>query len=359
MTFVSLRDIHCDEETDEVGDDEIYVLMSTVNLGAHVNVEGIPIPVPSFDVWRFGIFEGFAEGDTKGQPFQPFWTAPLADPDQAIFVGSVIENDNGVPEQYQHLLRLVVPKSLASSIGEPLDLVRSKLVREINEALNGVDLPIPFALDDDHVGTQELRYEPPELQRAAGDLVPKVLSYNGDGGRYRVTFDVSPDIFGAIRDRWIALGAGTSPVGRPVSGETPTFDGQGRFMNFSAGVISWHPETGAHGVWGAINGRWLQIGREQFGYPITDEFSSGSGRMSTFEALHLQGKPEASIFWTPQTGPVEIFGAIHAHWKSMGAGGSGIGGPVSPEQDAPGGRIQNFQNGRLFWNAATGQVSQA
>ncbi|WP_121833792.1 LGFP repeat-containing protein [Streptomyces sp. S1] len=81
--------------------------------------------------------------------------------------------------------------------------------------------------------------------------------------------------------------------------------------------------------------------------------------MSTFEALHLQGKPEASIFWTPQTGPVEIFGAIHAHWKSMGAGGSGIGGPVSPEQDAPGGRIQNFQNGRLFWNAATGQMSQA
>ncbi|WP_225828521.1 LGFP repeat-containing protein [Streptomyces naphthomycinicus] len=356
MTFVSLRDIHCDEETDEVGDDEIYVLVSTVNLGAHVNVEGIPIPVPSFDVWRFGIFENFAEGDTKGQPFQPFWTAPLTNPDQAIFVGSVIENDNGVPEQYQQLLRLVIPKSLASSIGEPLDVVRSKLVREINEVLNGVDLPIPFALDDDHVGTQELRYESPELQRATGDLVPKVLAYNGDGGRYRVTFDASPDIFGAIRDRWIALGAGNSPVGRPLSGEIPTFDGVGRFVNFSGGIISWHPDTGAHGVWGAIGARWLQIGREQYGYPITDEFTSGVGRMNTFKAKQFM---EGSIFWTPQTGAVEIYGDIHAKWKAMGAGGSSLGAPVAPEENAPGGRIQRFQHGALFWNASNRQVSPA
>ncbi|AVH94131.1 hypothetical protein C5L38_02855 [Streptomyces sp. WAC00288] len=90
-----------------------------------------------------------------------------------------------------------------------------------------MDLPVPFALDDDHVGTRELRYEPPGPQRAAGDLVPRVLSYNGDGGRHRVTFDVSPGVF---------------------------------------------------------------------------------------EALHLQGKPEASIFRTPRTGPRRRGGtrAVHA-----------------------------------------------
>ncbi|MBX7434206.1 hypothetical protein JDV09_19155 [Mycobacterium sp. Y57] len=359
MTFVSLRNVHCDIETDELGADEIYVLISMVNLGAQVRIEGVPVPIPSFDVWRYGIFGDFDQGETKAPAFQPFWTAPLTNPDQAIFVVSVIENDNGVPEQYQQVLRVVIPKSLGSSVGESLGVVRSKLAREIGEVLNGIDLgPIPFALDDDHVGTQELRYEAAELQRAAGDVVSKELVFVGDGGRYRLTFDVSPDIFGGIRDRWIALGAGGSPLGRPLSGENPTFDGKGRFVNFAGGVISWHPDTGAHGVWGAIGGRWLQIGREKFGYPVTDEVSSGNGRMNTFKALHLAGKPEAAIFWAPQTGAVEIFGGICAKWKSMGAGGSAIGGPVAPEQDAPGGRIQRFQRGSLFWNRANGQVSQ-
>ncbi len=118
-------------------------------------------------------------------------------------------------------------------------------------------------------------------------------------------------VFGAIEDKWLQLGGPTNGFGAPTSNETPTLDGVGRFQNFQNGSqISWHPDTGAHVVFGAIGARWLTIGREQFGYPITDESAcpDGVGRFNHFRAEQLDGKPEASIYWTPQTDAHEVMG---------------------------------------------------
>lgn len=155
-------------------------------------------------------------------------------------------------------------------------------------------------------------------------------------------------------------GLGASPVGFPVGPEVPTFDGVDRSQSFQGGTIAWHPEIGAHGVWGIIGARWLQIGREQFGYPITDETSTpdGRGRFNHFRAVQLPGKPETSIYWTPETGAHEVFGAIRAKWAELGFERSHLGYPVSPEQDHQGGRIQRFQGGALFWTPQAGVVIQ-
>src|SRR5207237_1435635 len=89
-----------------------------------------------------------------------------------------------------------------------------------------------------------------------------------------ITVDRGPIVIGAIEQKWRALGAGGGPLGQPTANEAPTFDGLGRYQVFAGGVISWHPQIGAHVVWGPILKRWTELGRERFGYPITDEMTT-------------------------------------------------------------------------------------
>jgi len=168
------------------------------------------------------------------------------------------------------------------------------------------------------------------------------------------------NVFGAILDKWAATNYDAGPLRFPTSNETPTFDGTGRFSNFEGGIVSWHPETGAHIVWGLIGERWLQIGREQFGYPVTDEAptADGRGRWNHFRALHLPGKPEASIHWSPESGAHETYGAIRDKWAAMGWEQSHLGYPIGAEHDHAGGRLQRFQGGSLFWTPEGGVVVQ-
>src|SRR5439155_17189783 len=101
-------------------------------------------------------------------------------------------------------------------------------------------------------------------------------------------------------------------LGAPLSNESATFDGLGRAQTFQRGIVSWHPTIGANEVHGDILGRWLEIGREQFGHPITDESPSPDnvGRFNHFRALQFPGTPENAIYWSPASGAHEVYGAI-------------------------------------------------
>lgn len=82
------------------------------------------------------------------------------------------------------------------------------------------------------------------------------------------------EVHGAIREKYLALGAEASILGYPRTDETGTPDGIGRFNHFQAGSIYWTPGTWAHEVHGLIRDRWASLGWErnpQLGYPITDE----------------------------------------------------------------------------------------
>ncbi|UPG71120.1 hypothetical protein MVG78_10895 [Roseomonas gilardii subsp. gilardii] len=158
-------------------------------------------------------------------------------------------------------------------------------------------------------------------------------------------------VFGDIEKKWLSLGGLGGRLGAPLNNETPTFDGTGRFQDFQSGqTIVWHPNTGAHLVYGAIGVRWRQIGREQFGYPINDETSCPDqvGRFNHFRAMQRPGRPEASIYWTPATGPHEVYGAIRDRWAQMGWEKSALHYPLEEERDQPGGgRMQRFQGGMM------------
>ena len=166
-------------------------------------------------------------------------------------------------------------------------------------------------------------------------------------------------VSGAIEEKWNALGGAQGFLGRAVSGEEPTFDGVGRFQNFIGGTISWHPETGANAVWGGIGVRWLQMGREAFGYPITDELPTpdGRGRFNHFRAVQLPGKPEASIYWTPETGAHPVYGGIRQKWEELGWEHSFLGYPTAGEGDFDeGGRVGAFERGAIYWWPDTGAI---
>jgi uncharacterized protein with LGFP repeats len=163
------------------------------------------------------------------------------------------------------------------------------------------------------------------------------------------------EIHGLIRDRWAALGWERSFLGYPLTDETTTPDGVGRYNHFQGGSIYWTPATGAHEVHGLIRAKWSSLGWERsfLGYPLTDETTTpdGIGRYN-----HFQG---GSVYWTPATGAHEVHGSIRALWASLGWERSFLGYPTSDElstEDGTG-RYSEFQHGSIYWSPSTGALA--
>jgi hypothetical protein len=194
----------------------------------------------------------------------------------------------------------------------------------------------------------------PTITRLDGSIYPVQHSMLSVGDRAIIS-EMYPT---AIHVKWVELHRVAGPLGSPTSEELLTFDGVGRYKTFERGVISWHPETGAHAVWGDIALRWMQLGREEYGYPITDELPTpdGIGRFNHFRKVHLSDKPEASIYWTPNTGAHEVYGAIRARWAETGYETGYLKYPLSGEMDLNGGRVQRFEGGTLYWTPDNGVV---
>lgn len=140
-------------------------------------------------------------------------------------------------------------------------------------------------------------------------------------------------------------------LGEAVSSPTETPNRRGWYQHFQNGSIYYTAEHGAFEIHGAIRDKWAAMGWENslLGFPLTDESTTpdGIGRYN-----HFQG---GSIYWTPNTGAWEIHGAIRDHYASLGWERSFLGYPISDEHDGPNGqRISDFQNGQIAWTAAIG-----
>ena len=144
-------------------------------------------------------------------------------------------------------------------------------------------------------------------------------------------------------------------VGAPVdagagSGEMDLGDGRGRARDYENASIYWTPQTGAFEIHGDIRIHYGRVGghRGFLRYPITDETGTpdGVGRFNHFEG--------GSIYWTPGTGAKEVHGAIRDLWQGMGWERSWLGYPTSDEHDMPGGRASLFQGGKIEWTPGGG-----
>ncbi|MER9183919.1 hypothetical protein [Mesorhizobium sp. M0767] len=155
------------------------------------------------------------------------------------------------------------------------------------------------------------------------------------------------EIHGEIYRKWIALGG--LAWGIPCTDETGTPDGVGRYNHFNNNTASiyWTPNTGAQAIWGAIRGKWAAMGWERsvLGYPVTDETGTpdGVGRYNHFANA-------GSIYWTPNTGANVVYGDIRKKWESLGWEQSYLGYPTTDETEfAEGGRANLFENGGIYW----------
>ena len=195
---------------------------------------------------------------------------------------------------------------------------------------------------------------PVSTENIAPDGIGRYRHYQG-GSIYWTSSTGAHEVHGSIRSKWSGIGWERSFLGYPLTDETTTPDGVGRYNHFQGGSIYWTPSTGAQEVHGAIRAKWASKGWERsfLGYPLTDETTTpdGVGRYN-----HFQG---GSIYWTPSTGAQEVHGAIRAKWASMGWERSFLGYPTSDElmtEDGTG-RYSEFQHGSIYWSLDTGALA--
>ena len=149
----------------------------------------------------------------------------------------------------------------------------------------------------------------------------------------------------AIGAKYAALG-GVGALGDPTTKDV----GQ---WTFPGSTIVFDADSGqAFEIHGDIYQKWLALGGEAFGTPVTDETATpdGVGRFNHF----TNGR---SIYWTPGTGSHAVVGAIRDRWQALGWEVGYLGYPVGDEVDfADGGRASEFQHGGIYFWGDTGAI---
>lgn len=198
---IALSKIKCKIETDEVGADEPYVLVTAVDLTNPL--------LPNAEVTLYGPWGDVDAGESRTtQPLQPginpndlpfiIWrrnawgpsgqAKAIANPANAVILVSMMEHDDGKPSAARELVKAAVVGALAASAGMTRPQRVSKLIDDINGALA---IPTGAPNFDDRVGsTQEFPLSANLLNVAAGPK-SKTLTIVGDGGKYEVTLVVT------------------------------------------------------------------------------------------------------------------------------------------------------------------------
>jgi uncharacterized protein with LGFP repeats len=180
------------------------------------------------------------------------------------------------------------------------------------------------------------------------DGIGRYVHFKG-GSIYWTAATGAHEVHGLIRDKWAAMGWERSTLGYPIEDEQAMGDGRGRYSNFQGGTMFWAPQTGAHEMHSAVMPKWIAV-RRSLGYPLTDDTATpdGQGRY-----VHLE---HGSIYWSPHTGAHEVHGVIRDKWASMGWERSALGYPTSDERQDGVYRRSNFQRGYIRWSAEKGAV---
>lgn len=178
------------------------------------------------------------------------------------------------------------------------------------------------------------------------------------------------EIGGSIFTHWGDFGFEAGRLGFPTTDETGTPDGFGRFNHFqgAGGSIYFTPATGTHEIEGAIYTHWGQLGYETgvLGYPVTDETGTpdGTGRFNHFfknstYAPGVTATANGSIYYTVSTGAHEVHNPIRAKWAALGYETSCLAYPTSDVQTTPTGQQSTFQGGTVTYTSASGQTTSS
>nr|WP_167110943.1 PQQ-dependent sugar dehydrogenase [Amycolatopsis viridis] len=130
------------------------------------------------------------------------------------------------------------------------------------------------------------------------DGVGRFNHFSREGSVYWTPANGAHSVWGLIRQVWQQTGWETGPMGYPVTDELTAPDGRGKYNHFDkAASIYFSPSTGAHEVYGAIRQRWAALGweRSYLGYPTSGEFPSAGGRRNNFQWGYIQWYPSGTV----------------------------------------------------------------
>lgn len=151
---------------------------------------------------------------------------------------------------------------------------------------------------------------------------------------------------GAIREKYAEYGYEYGKLGFPTSDEKDAKDG-GRFQEFQGGAIYWHPDTGAHAIYGRIRDKWGELNWEhgQLGFPIGDEFDGAKpgGRVQLFRG--------GVMYWTLDGDAHPVWGAMLEQYGLTAYEAGRWGYPVGDEVNTGRGWTQQFEGGQMLVGA--------
>lgn len=143
---------------------------------------------------------------------------------------------------------------------------------------------------------------------------------------------------GAILERWNRSGGVTGPLGLAISDEAATARSPqgtvGRYSRFENGIINYNPKINkAVVLFGAIKDKYTAVGfaASYLGLPLSEEYASDGGKRQDFEGGYIAWRPG----WAAARTDRELGGG--------GSSGGGTGGSASGGTPLPDPRAQDFR----------------
>lgn len=198
-----LTKMRCLAETNEVGADEPYVLVFAAQIKT---IHGL-VNVPSAHTVMYGPWTKVDQGDLVSTTLEfggkkvmdaaCFWglngkPQQLNDLNEAIFIAALMENDDADTPGIRAGLHAQMFAAITSyaNAGMKRSEIVSKLKKDMRDVLKGI-MVTGLPNNDDLVGVEEIRFPANALAEVEKGTVVHNMELKGDGGRYRLRFEMS------------------------------------------------------------------------------------------------------------------------------------------------------------------------
>lgn len=196
---IALTKMKCLETTSGGGSDEPYVLV----FSAQLKSLGGAFTIPGAHTTMYGPWDDADKGDLLATSFlnikpENCWgldgkPAVINSPNDVIILVALMENDDATPGGIRTGLHAQLFASLTSYSNSGMSrasMVQS-LKKDMKDILKGITVT-GFPSSDDLIGVTELALQNSDLVTAsAGNTVVENLELAGDGGKYKLRFEIS------------------------------------------------------------------------------------------------------------------------------------------------------------------------
>jgi hypothetical protein len=150
------------------------------------------------------------------------------------------------------------------------------------------------------------------------------------------------EVHGEILAKYLLSGGPASSLGFPRTSEMTGAHGVGQYNHFANGSIYWFPLLGAYTVSGAIKDKWVELGAEggPLGYPTADAQNLGNrGVLGRFQY--------GIIHYLPVRGAHYMYGPLLQKWADSNGERGSYGYPIEDPYTLNGKWYQRFETGTL------------